>query len=829
MWSRRIRQQQSLLLLFPDSSSSLSTATASARTITTFPSIWFPLYCQHPPPRCPPLLLPRFSSHYKYPQGQQRQQIRRSYWFVPVSWEEFQERAERWWETKPSRIIQVRLLNEEAAAQQKKQKKKGRVRERFHESLQKRQESYRGWKVRRQQQYQVLMARYNTIIGRQHKIRDYREQWKARRRRRRDQNPPGYLRRWKQHLNFHKKNILVEEYSEPAWFEARTGRPLTSKDPTGQRFVNPWQSQSTNGIQSVTTILQWQWQRFQRTLRTHYVQPTLVFLFGRITPNTNKNDNVNNDISPLISHRIPPFPSLSQSKNKNKKINHNLWMTWIGHSTCVFQIHTTTNYHHHTHNPAHIETNNTNEERGSHHTMDDDDAVQSYTILTDPMFSTRASPYTHYMGVPREVPPAHTIPELLAHLHTQQHQTHNSTRVPRTTTFPESEETVKETAAGVIDVCCITHDHYDHMDTASIQQLQAHVRWWVVPLGLAEWLVERCGIRRAQIVELEWWEKVCIQKTKKQQQSNNNKKKKKGNGNDRDDAFTVRTYTNSHRHSRVDTNIPSADNNEKDDDDGSDTHRADSNWDGNNNDQALTITCCPASHWSGRTVMDRNKRLWCSFAISVSSTAATTVAATPTTTKVASPASSSILDRERERERETQSQPTNKNEFEDEDDHNNNNKKIFNIFFCGDTSYPNNFPLFQQIGDAMGPFDLACIPIGAYLPKEMNENAHCDPYEALKIHNDIRSRQSIGIHWGSFKLGEERFGDPPKLLADAVLKQQQQQQQQLDANHDKDDTSDDKKDEQKSLFHPIKFHVIGHGGTVALEKKNIFKQGKAYC
>lgn len=324
---------------------------------------------------------------------------------------------------------------------------------------------------------------------------------------------------------------------------------------------------------------------------------------------------------------------------------------------------------------------------------------------------------------------------------------------------------------------------------------------------------------------------MCIQK----QKQNNNNNKKKGNGNDRDDAFTVRTY-NSHRHGRADTTMQS-DDNDDDDDEGSDTHHTNSNGDANaNTNQALTITCCPASHWSGRTVMDRNKRLWCSFAISFSSTAATAVAATTTTTKVASPASSflnssllsnpnsaavnkhkevGIVAGDREIERETPSQPTNKNEVEDEDEHN-KNKKIFDIFFCGDTSYPNNFPLFQQIGDAMGPFDLACIPIGAYLPKEMNENAHCDPSEALKIHNDIRSRQSIGIHWGSFKLGEERFVDPPKLLADAVLKQQQQQQ--LDNNRDKDDTSDDKEDEQKSSLHPIKFHVIGHGGTVALEK-----------
>jgi len=43
---------------------------------------------------------------------------------IPLSWEEFQERAERWWETKQSLIIQVRLLDEEAAAQNQKKKDK---------------------------------------------------------------------------------------------------------------------------------------------------------------------------------------------------------------------------------------------------------------------------------------------------------------------------------------------------------------------------------------------------------------------------------------------------------------------------------------------------------------------------------------------------------------------------------------------------------------------------------------------------------------------------------------------------------------------------------
>ena len=47
-------------------------------------------------------------------------------------------------------------------------------------------------------------------------------------------------------------NITLKEYSRPEWFDG-LGRPLTSRDSTG-RFVNPWQSQSTNGIQSISSI-----------------------------------------------------------------------------------------------------------------------------------------------------------------------------------------------------------------------------------------------------------------------------------------------------------------------------------------------------------------------------------------------------------------------------------------------------------------------------------------------------------------------------------------------------------------------------------------------
>jgi len=84
------------------------------------------------------------------------------------------------------------------------------------------------------------------------------------------------------------------------------------------------------------------------------------------------------------------------------------------------------------------------------------------------------------------------------------------------------------------------------------------------------------------------------------------------------------------------------------------------------------------------------------------------------------------------------------------------------IFFTGDTSYCN---VFQQIGNKYGPFDLSFIPIGSYCPREYQKYSHIDPKEAIQIHNDLRSKMSIGMHFGTFTLTSEPILEPPKLLS----------------------------------------------------------------
>ena len=68
----------------------------------------------------------------------------------------------------------------------------------------------------------------------------------------------------------------------------------------------------------------------------------------------------------------------------------------------------------------------------------------------------------------------------------------------------------------------------------------------------------------------------------------------------------------------------------------------------------------------------------------------------------------------------------------------------------------------------MHGFDLAMIPIGAYRPRWLMQSMHVDPHEAVAIHLDVRSRQSVACHWGTFALTDEPLNEPPQLLERAL-------------------------------------------------------------
>lgn len=99
------------------------------------------------------------------------------------------------------------------------------------------------------------------------------------------------------------------------------------------------------------------------------------------------------------------------------------------------------------------------------------------TVLTDPIFSERASP-VQFLGPKRAQPPGITLADLPP-----------------------------------IDVVLISHNHYDHLDKASVQALARRSAaagkptLFLVPLGLKAWFADR-GIQNT--VELDWWDKYTF-------------------------------------------------------------------------------------------------------------------------------------------------------------------------------------------------------------------------------------------------------------------------------------------------------------------------------
>jgi L-ascorbate metabolism protein UlaG (beta-lactamase superfamily) len=93
--------------------------------------------------------------------------------------------------------------------------------------------------------------------------------------------------------------------------------------------------------------------------------------------------------------------------------------------------------------------------------------------LTDPVFSQRASP-VQWAGPKRFHAPPISIDEL-----------------------PPIE--------GVI----LSHDHYDHLDHAAIQQLASKVKVFVTPLGVGDRLIA-WGVDPARVRQLDWWQSTSV-------------------------------------------------------------------------------------------------------------------------------------------------------------------------------------------------------------------------------------------------------------------------------------------------------------------------------
>jgi len=113
---------------------------------------------------------------------------------------------------------------------------------------------------------------------------------------------------------------------------------------------------------------------------------------------------------------------------------------------------------------------------------------------------------------------------------------------------------------------------------------------------------------------------------------------------------------------------------------------------------AVELIATPAQHFSGRSLTDRNSTLWSSWVL--------------------------IAPNAR-------------------------------IFFSGDGGY---FDGFKTIGDRFGPFDLTLLENGAY--NQAWSDIHMHPEQTVQAHIDLRGKQLVPIHNGTFDLALHAWTEP---------------------------------------------------------------------
>lgn len=186
-------------------------------------------------------------------------------------------------------------------------------------------------------------------------------------------------------------------------------------------------------------------------------------------------------------------------------------------------------------------------------------------------------------------------------------------------------------ALPVPQVVAISHDHYDHLDRATLRRIRHWDTRFIVPLGVGARL-EAWGVPAARITELDWWETARV--------------------------------------------------------------------------SGLHVTCTPARHASGRTMLDKDKTLWGGYAF---------------------------------------------------------RGPQHRAYFSGDTGM---FPGLADIGTRLGPFDLTMIEAGAY--GQAWPDWHLGPEQAVQAHAMVQGRVFLPIHWGLFDLAAHGWTEPiERVLAAA--------------------------------------------------------------
>ncbi|MCX7945074.1 MAG: MBL fold metallo-hydrolase [Deltaproteobacteria bacterium] len=142
------------------------------------------------------------------------------------------------------------------------------------------------------------------------------------------------------------------------------------------------------------------------------------------------------------------------------------------------------------------------------------------------------------------------------------------------------------------------------------------------------------------------------------------------------------------------------------------------NWFESYNEKETEFTFVPAQHWSQRGLFDRNRSLWGGWVI---------------------------------------------------------RRGSWTIYYAGDTGYFNIFPRLRKM---YGVFDISILPIGAYAPRWFSYKNHMSPYDALKAFVELSSKKMLPVHWGSFRLGQEKCSEPIRRLL-ALWEKEQIEEERL--------------------------------------------------
>jgi L-ascorbate metabolism protein UlaG (beta-lactamase superfamily) len=86
------------------------------------------------------------------------------------------------------------------------------------------------------------------------------------------------------------------------------------------------------------------------------------------------------------------------------------------------------------------------------------------------------------------------------------------------------------------------------------------------------------------------------------------------------------------------------------------------------------------------------------------------------------------------------------------------------IYVAGDSAY---FDGFEQLA-ADYDIDLAVFNLGAYAPRWFMASSHMNPSEAVRAFRQVRAKQLMIAHWGTFRLGDEPVHFPPRDLKSAL-------------------------------------------------------------